>query len=1052
MTLSADIAAHLRARPDGVFLSGPSHAIHPNPATALAHIGVRQAASPATHPGTRQEEASAKPVPASAHASSAAAETAPVSARGIAGNVAAGYIICEEIGRGGIGQVNRAVQRVFGRMVAIKQLSAGQISDKAAATFFAEALIAASLEHPNIVPIHDLIVSADGRLQLVMKRVEGLSWGNLLEPHTLNERGRAAGMSLDDHLDILMKVCDAVAFAHGRGILHNDLKPDNVMVGSFGEVLVMDWGCALALSDGVHHPLIPCVATVKSPLGTPSYMAPESALATSDRIGPHSDVYQLGAVLYELLTGQQPNRGVEVDDVMRDAAYGTLVPPQQAAPGRAIPDELADICMQCLQKDTASRIPSVNVLIIRLTAYRRHAQAVTLAATARRLLIEARQADQDRDDLLRRALSSAEQAFAIWPEWRGAGLALVNAQLALAQHQLGTGATTAARLCGTRAGILANDLGLTRQATTADRIADAALTAERAQEAHRRRYHLIRMALVTALSVLVIGLVASVIIVTSAERRMASALASTDAARLQAETALSSLTAVQQHRAEDQRRFAPAIVDQARKEMQGKQWDQAAHALETAILFDAQLIDARALYANVLVAGGHYATAAAAISHWLELAPGDPSALQLRDLCARAHQGAELDLELKTALATLFSDQRLYTLAEGLAVALPDRLELYRKRIEAVWPGIGSGLNIRPDGLLTTTIDHHIAFAGHSEIVDLTALQGMPFAVLNLSGTQVHDLSPLRGMPLEALNLEHTPVIDLGALTGMHLTTLLLGSTQVRGLDELHGMKLSRLSVNDTMITSVASLAGMSFQRLDISRTRVESLAPLSGVAQGDVIARQTRVHALSPLIGTPVQSLDVTGCHLDDLTVLARLQVRQVSGLTIRPAALKRIVTVPVTGLDLGECPELTDLEAVRGMRLTSLSVTGSQLTDLAPLIGMPLRSLTLRANHIASLDALKGMRLEYLDVSHNPIAELEPLRGMPLKTVCIDHTQIRTVSVLSSMPLEELQWGPLRGEVITGLDAVRHLSSIRSIGTASDQMMPPAPFWHSFDAGDIP
>jgi hypothetical protein len=129
--------------------------------------------------------------------------------------VSSGYLLCEELGRGGLGQVNAAMQRVFGRTVAIKQLVDGVTSDRAITKFVAEALIAALLEHPNIVPIHDLIVAADGRLQLVMKRVEGLSWGSLLSPETAYQRAYSQSMTLDDHLDILMKVCDAIAFAHG---------------------------------------------------------------------------------------------------------------------------------------------------------------------------------------------------------------------------------------------------------------------------------------------------------------------------------------------------------------------------------------------------------------------------------------------------------------------------------------------------------------------------------------------------------------------------------------------------------------------------------------------------------------------------------------------------------------------------------------------------------------------------------------------------------------------------------------------------------------------
>ena len=966
--------------------------------------------------------------------------------------VSSGYLLCEELGRGGLGQVNAAMQRVFGRTVAIKQLVDGVTSDRAITKFVAEALIAALLEHPNIVPIHDLIIAADGRLQLVMKRVEGLSWGSLLSPETAYQRAYSQSMTLDDHLDILMKVCDAIAFAHGKGIVHLDLKPDNVMVGAFGEVLVMDWGCAMALVEGQHHPLIACVRRLTSPAGTPSYMAPELATAQADRIGTHSDVYELGAILYELLTGQQPNRVIEVDEVMRDAAFGTLVPPQEAAPSRDIPDELADICMQCLHKEVDTRIPTVGALSVRLTAYRRHAQAVSLAARSRTLIIQARAAGAIQDELLRQALSSAEQAYAIWPEWRNAGLCLVNAQLSHAQYHLDHGATTAAHSGGMRAAQLSATLGMPRLEAQARRLAEAASAAARAQEAHHRHFRAVRIALAAALGVLVVGLVISIVVVTRAEGRMGVALGAAEHARIEAEAAVTSLTTEQQRRSEDQKVFAPAVIAEARRQIEEKRFDRAAKALSTAILFDAHLLEARSLYANVLVAGGHYTAAQVAIADWLALAPGDAQAMRLRALCAQAHDGVEPDLELKNGLAAVFAAQGLSALAEGVTVALPDRLELYRKRLEAAWPGSGVGLAIRPDGLLTTTLERRVALAERRDIVDIAALAGMPFAVLNLSGTQVQDLTPLRGMPLEELNLEHTPVADLSPLAGLRLSALLLSGSRVSALDPVKGMPLKRLSCAETRVSSLVPLEGMSFTRLDISRSPVESLAPLAGPAQGEIIARQTKVHALSPLIGTLIASLDVTFCHLDDLAVLAQLHVRQFAGLSVRLPALPRLGMLTITGLDLGTCPELTDLGALRGMRLSSLIVSGSPVTDLSPLASMPLRSLTFRNSPVRSLAPLTNLRLEYLKVDHTQIDDCEPLRGMPLRVLFIDHTRVSDVSVLASLPLEEVHLGPLHDRALTGLDALRHLTSIRQLGTAADQVMPPGPFWAGVDAGTIP
>jgi tetratricopeptide (TPR) repeat protein len=668
------------------------------------------------------------------------------------------------------------------------------------------------------------------------------------------------------------------------------------------------------------------------------------------------------------------------------------------------------------------------------------------------MLSEARASGGKRDELLRLALSSAEQAYAIWPEWRGSGLSLVNAQLGHAQHHLDSGAASAALNGCVRAIDLAISLRLTRQEAAARRLADAATAARRVQDAARRHLRLVRLGLAVTLAALIIGLIISVVVVSSAEGRMASALHAAVAARADAEAALASLTSEQRSRSDDQKRFAPAVIVQARKAMQSGQWDAAAHALETAIGFDASQVEARSLYANVLAAGGHFHAAEDAIAHWLELAPGDGQAVRLRALCARAHDGVVPDLELKSGLSALFSDERLYPLAESVAVAAQDRLEIYRKRIDAVWPGVGVGLAMRADGLLITPLEGQVCFTGHSEIADISALEGMPFAVLSLAGTQVADLAPLHGMPLESLNLERTPVAELAPLAGMHLISLQLGGTRVASLAPLHGMALTRLTVNDTHVDSLKPLQGMAFLRIDLSHTAVESLVPLAGASQGEVIARWTKVHALSPLIATPIAALDLTGCHLDDLAVLARMAVQKFTGISVHPTGLKRILALPVTGIDLGECPELTDLEALRGLRLTSFSVSGAQLSDLSPLSGMPLRSLILRGCRVRSLEPLRGMRLECLDVARTQVDDLSPLLGMPLRTLAIDHTPVRDLSPLAAMPLEEIRFGPLRASPLSGIAGLRALTTIRMIGTGANQLMPAKPFWAAYDQGEIP
>jgi serine/threonine protein kinase len=197
------------------------------------------------------------------------------------------YTILDEIGRGGMGAVYLALDERLGREVAIK-VSVGVPGADVERRLNEEARILAALEHPGIVPIHDAGRLADGRLFYVMKRVRGAT----LSDHVRGVR------SLSERLGIFERICEAVHFAHAHGVVHRDLKPDNVMIGEFGEVLVMDWGAAQA-GAGTDRDVV---------LGTRGFMAPEQESA--GEIDARADVYSLGAVLSWLCDGSDPPRAL----------------------------------------------------------------------------------------------------------------------------------------------------------------------------------------------------------------------------------------------------------------------------------------------------------------------------------------------------------------------------------------------------------------------------------------------------------------------------------------------------------------------------------------------------------------------------------------------------------------------------------------------------------------------------------------------------------------------------------------------------------------------
>lgn len=215
------------------------------------------------------------------------------------------------LGEGGMGQVLLARQRSLGREVAIKIVKPSRAHPSTQAALVHEARLTGALEHPSIIPLHLLSQDSEGSPLLVMKRVEGTSWKELLQNPTHPFWSKDPSERLKQNLDILMQVCNAVHFAHKQGVLHRDLKPSNVMLGNFGEVYVLDWGVALQLDpDGTCTP--PSLA------GTLCYIAPEMLLRGA-KLDGRTDVYLLGATLYEVLTGDPPHKGGSLGDVLRSS-------------------------------------------------------------------------------------------------------------------------------------------------------------------------------------------------------------------------------------------------------------------------------------------------------------------------------------------------------------------------------------------------------------------------------------------------------------------------------------------------------------------------------------------------------------------------------------------------------------------------------------------------------------------------------------------------------------------------------------------------------------
>ncbi|MBI4617974.1 MAG: tetratricopeptide repeat protein [Planctomycetes bacterium] len=308
------------------------------------------------------------------------------------------YPVEGKLGEGGMGEVLMVRDPDLGRELAAKVIRGGRGASDGILLekFVIEARVTGQLEHPGIVPVHELAVAPDGRIYFTMKRVRGRDLSKVLEE--LRERSArpssrrlravrgsrvepAAGEgSLDRLLDAFLKVCDAVAFAHSRGVIHRDLKPANIMVGEFGEVLVMDWGLCrmrnakLGMRNGNKQqetaPGIAGGTMAGTVMGTPAYMPPEQARGDIDSIGEHSDIYSLGAILYEILALAPPFSGKDAGEVLDKVIEGRLVPPSRRAPHRHVPRELEAAVQKAMAPEPAERYQDVAELRADIEAHR----------------------------------------------------------------------------------------------------------------------------------------------------------------------------------------------------------------------------------------------------------------------------------------------------------------------------------------------------------------------------------------------------------------------------------------------------------------------------------------------------------------------------------------------------------------------------------------------------------------------------------------------------------------------------------------------------------
>ncbi|MFC1853104.1 SUMF1/EgtB/PvdO family nonheme iron enzyme, partial [candidate division CSSED10-310 bacterium] len=972
-----------------------------------------------------------------------------------------GFLLKGEIGRGGFGSVLLARELAAKRDVALKRFDPDRKKGDTVdcwERFVEEAYITAQLQHPGIVPIYTIAPDREGRIFYTMRPIEGQPLHKILEKLKDGDKKAEKEFPLRRLAQIMLSVCQTMFFAHERGVIHRDLKPANIIVGNYGDVLVIDWGLAKVVEkpdqgrdearveeadpfERVWSQFQRDIETVRTKedssfqftmdgqiLGTPAYMSPEQVRGRLSEIDNISDIWSIGIILYECATLLLPFEGIHQFALLHGILEKEPRNPVDANPQRRVPLELAEIINKCLEKDKKDRYESLKDLIVDLERW--------IEGIAPWRLIE-------------------QFDFTTMADGKPQGLIITQGDWTVKDGML----------CGCDFGVvltpkeIIGDLRIEVDAMVRKKKKGEISLLLSAPDPEKSRYvydgysmriiagdrttadiHKAEVEIVTRDCDFPLDLWQTIV----AERVGSTVTMERDGEELLTyrdffplignRTGLFSMgTGL---RITGLRVFSRgssltlSCLDLARafhnEDLPGK-----AHDYYTRIFSDHQDREegVEALFRSGLLD-----------LEQVKSLDKEKDRDRIEELLTTANELFERVEQSFFSPLGVLGKAMVYELRDEIEREIDELLRAFREYPDYdTLPVIPERLRIRQHvwewetamasdrlqaGIERLLRDFKPTWANQSPlkgvpvdtldlsetITTIAGLKGFELRILNLSQTQVSDLSPLSGMPLKTLSLPR-PISDISCLKGLPLEALDLSMTSVQDITALEQLSLKYLSL-PAGVSTISPIRNFPLEHLDLGKTDIRGQP------------------ALSPVDGkSEVSGQEPEGIKNDlDIGVVSEIQLK----VLVLPQRLEHIPPLKCSSLAFLHIPEkVSDISGLRGLSLRGIDLRESQVIDLSPLEGMPLEWISLPAG----------------------VSDISVLSGMPLRSLNLFHTEVRDLGPLQMMQnLEYLSICP--GTLSSGWESiVRGLSGLKSIST--DEFFTPSnpvEFWQLYDQGLLP